>query len=191
MNGCGGCNTRGKCSALGGAHPGRQAPRQPVLKLAKILFQGSAVDCLVLDISASGMRVSTQTMFHFPEHVRIELASGAVHAAVRCWQRGLETGFEFTALLGLTGTAALEARALHQGLSVSGVLDITARLARERYFDHPEIKAATGGGRGSRAQAGGRPAESVPARLSGRQCGGSAPFHLEAATNVSFSSRRS
>lgn len=115
-----------------------------MLKAAKILFHGSVVDCLVLDISASGLRVSTQTMFLFPEEVRIELKSGAVYAAVRCWQRGFETGFSFSGLLGLTGPAAKEADGLHDWLCRCGVLDLTARLAQERYFDHPQLKRAAG-----------------------------------------------
>ena len=122
----------------------RQTHRQPMLRVAKILMEISVVDCLVLDMSASGVRVSTPTMFVFPEAVRIELKSGAVYGATRCWQRGLETGFEFTGLLGLTGPAAKEIEGLHGWLCRSGVLDITARLAQERHYDHPELKAAAG-----------------------------------------------
>ncbi len=117
--------------------------RQPVLKVAKILFQDSVVDCIVLDFSAGGARVSTDVVIPFPDAVKIELRSGGVWDATRSWQRGLETGFTFKGFAGLHAAATAEVAALSDRLGRSGVHDVTERLAEARWFDHPELKTAS------------------------------------------------
>jgi hypothetical protein len=128
----------------GMADPGdkRLAQRQPVLKVAKILYGGSVVDALVLDASASGVRISTETFVAFPEQVTVELRTGGVWAAIRRWQRGTETGFEFTHFAGLHAEGAASASRLYDQLRNTGVRDVTARLAAERHFDHAELRVA-------------------------------------------------
>lgn len=118
----------------------RHAGRQPVLKAAKILFGGSAIDCLVLDFSLSGVRVSTEAYIPFPDEVTVELRSGGMWTAQRRWQRGLETGFEFSGFAGLAPAAAAEASGLYDQLRNAGLLDVTARLSAARHFDHDELR---------------------------------------------------
>ena len=120
----------------------RQTLRQPVLKAAKVRFGDAVVDCLVLDLSQSGLRVSTEAFMPFPDEVTIELRSGGMWRAVRRWQRGMETGFEFTRFAGLHAQAVADASLLYGQLLNSGLRDLTGRLAELRHFDHPELKAA-------------------------------------------------
>ena len=120
----------------------RQADRQPVLKAAKVLFGNSAVDCLVLDMSAAGLRISTEAPMPFPEQVTIELRSGGSWTAALRWQRGLESGFELVRFKGLHAQAAADASALYDQLRNAGLRDVTERLAIARHFDHPALRSA-------------------------------------------------
>ena len=123
----------------------RQAARQPVLKTAKVMFANSVVDCLVLDVSPTGVRVSTETYFAFPEAVTLEFRSGGVWRAVRRWQRGLETGFEYTGFAGLHAAAAAEASVLYDLARNAGLRDVIERLAVARWYDDTELRAAAEG----------------------------------------------
>ena len=114
-----------------------------MLRTAKVLFAHSVVDCLVLDESGTGVRVSTEILMPFPERVVVELRSGSRWKARRRWQRGLETGFEYSDFDGLNPQAAAEAQALYARLCNAGTRDVTARLAEKNSFDHPELKNAT------------------------------------------------
>ena len=120
----------------------RGAPRQPVLRSAKVLWGATAVDCLVLDMSAEGVRVSTDVAMPFPDEVRIELRSGATWQALRRWQIGLETGFEFTRFVGLHAHAAVDAWQLYESLRNSGAHQVIERLDGARFFDHAELRSA-------------------------------------------------
>ncbi len=113
--------------------------RQPVLKAAKVRFNQSVVDCLVLDLSPGGMRVSTEGFVAFPETVQVELRTGGLWRAERRWQRGLETGFALVAFAGLSGEAAAAASRLYDAVRNDGLREVTARLAAERYYDHPDL----------------------------------------------------
>ena len=115
--------------------------RQPVLKAAKVRFHDSVIDCLVLDLSPGGMRVSTEGFVAFPETVTVELRTGGLWTAERRWQRGLETGFALVAFAGLNGEAVAAASRLYDAVRNDGVRVVTGRLAAERYFDHPGLPA--------------------------------------------------
>ena len=114
-----------------------------MLKSAKILYAGSAVDCLVLDLSETGLRISTDAFMPFPDEVTVELRSGGQWAAHLRWQRGLESGFELVRFLGLGLEAAGDASRLLDRLRNAGLVEVTASLAEARYFDHLELKSAT------------------------------------------------
>ncbi len=106
------------------------------------MFANSVVDCLVLDVSPTGVRVSTEAFMPFPEEVTLEFRTGGVWSAQRRWQRGMETGFEFNHFKGLHAAAVGEASALYDRLRNAGLNDVTERLAQARYFDHAELQAA-------------------------------------------------
>ena len=121
----------------------RLEARQPVLKAAKARFGNSVVDCLVLDVSETGVRVSTDAFIAFPDEVTLELRSGGTWQAIRRWQHGLETGFEFVRFTGLHAQAMIEASALYEQLRNAGLIDVITRLSVARYWDHPDLKAAS------------------------------------------------
>lgn len=121
----------------------RSAPRQPVLRSAKAQFADAVVDCLVLDFSAQGARVSIDGFVPFPERLVLELRSGSRWDAVRRWQRGLEVGLEFTAFAGLSLQASAAAARCCKDLGGSGLREVAQQLEEARFFDYPELKAAS------------------------------------------------
>ncbi len=80
----------------------RTTLRQAVLKGAQIIFGQTVIDCLVLNVSASGARVRTAAVIQIPEQVTLKFRGGAVFPATRRWARGMEIGFA------LAGTSSLE-----------------------------------------------------------------------------------
>jgi hypothetical protein len=127
---------------IGHADNKRRVERQPVLKSAKVHFVNSMVDCLILDQSIVGVRVSTELPVVFPDEVTIELRTGALWRSARRWQRGLEAGFELLQFTGLTLASSTRASALYADLQASCVRDLTERLGREGYFDSPKLREA-------------------------------------------------
>ena len=115
----------------------RLIARQQVLKTAKVYVADSVYDCLVLDLSETGMRITTDVSVLFPPNVRIELRTGAIWVAQLRWQRGTEAGFEFLRLDGLNDEVAVRAEAMVAALRNSGVQHVLTRLAGEDSFGSP------------------------------------------------------
>lgn len=61
----------------------RGAQRDRVLKGGQVTFGNSALDCIVLDISVSGARVSFSTPAQVPEVVALRLRDGSTYPARR------------------------------------------------------------------------------------------------------------
>jgi hypothetical protein len=120
----------------------RLIARQQVLKTAKIYVADSVYDCLVLDLSETGMRITTDVSVMFPPNVRIELRTGAIWVAQLRWQRGTEAGFEFLRLDGLNDEVAVRAEAMVAALRNSGVQHVLSRLAGEDSFGSPDLRSA-------------------------------------------------
>jgi hypothetical protein len=76
----------------GGRRPGL---RKSMLKGAKLLFNESVVDCLVLNISETGARVRTAAVVPIPDRIRLRLNDGATFSAAVRWTRGMEFGVAF------------------------------------------------------------------------------------------------
>ena len=121
----------------------RAGSRQPVLKTAKLHVGSGVVDCLVLDTSPTGVRVSTEGLVKLPAEVVVELRSGGMFKAICRWQRGIESGLEFSGFAGLNEAAGRMALHAYQDLGTSGLRDVVTRLEGERFFEYPELKAAT------------------------------------------------
>lgn len=117
----------------------RDSRRQSVLKTAKILWDASVVDCLVVEQSTTGVRVSMSIPMTVPDQVTIHFGGGAVRPATRQWTRGTEIGFEFAGSAGLDTVATSEALAILVGLHGTGLNDIFDRLAAFRFFDDAEL----------------------------------------------------
>lgn len=120
----------------------RDGARQPVLKGAKLRLGDSVVDCLVLDLTGRGARISVETAMPFPPEVTLELRSGGMWRAAPRWQRGNETGLEFLGFAGLGQQAATDASVLRGRLRNCAVHDVLLELGKARYFDHPELESA-------------------------------------------------
>jgi hypothetical protein len=83
----------------------RGAQRDRVLKGGQVTFGNSVLDCIVLDISVSGARVSFSgpVLVLVPEVVALKLRDGSTYPARCSWARGAELGLEFTGRIGASG----------------------------------------------------------------------------------------
>lgn len=120
----------------------RASERRPVLRGAKIELGASVIDCLVLDQSTAGVRVSTDGPVAVPDEVTVELRSGARWTARRRWQRGTEIGLEFLAFAGLSQGASTRAAIVHESLRRCGLAEVHRALEMERFFEVPEVQRA-------------------------------------------------
>lgn len=72
-------------------------PRLPAFKFGAIYLEtGKRLDCMILDLSGSGARISLGGAVNLPETVRLSIPQHAlrVDATVR-WQQGTEAGLSF------------------------------------------------------------------------------------------------
>ena len=77
----------------------RSAPRQRVLKAAKIITMDntSVVDCTVRNLSDAGAQLIIEKSVRMPEEFQFFLANGdTVCDAVLAWHRGDRVGLKFT-----------------------------------------------------------------------------------------------
>lgn len=118
----------------------RATGRQPVLKTGQIVFHGSVIDCVLLDISTEGARVRTPTVTAVPEKVTLRVRGGAVFPAVRRWARGTEIGLAFAGSLSLAEERMQEALAIGKLLRDHGLNAAVQRLAAVNFFDDPELR---------------------------------------------------
>lgn len=117
----------------------RQADRQGVLKRAKLIFQGSVVDCLVLNVSESGFRVQLSAVVPMPERIAVQFSGGATFSAVQRWARGTEVGFGIDGPAQLGTEERAQASELHDSFRARGFDEPLRRLRDLRCFDDPEL----------------------------------------------------
>jgi hypothetical protein len=137
--------------------------RQAVLKGAQIIFGGSVIDCLVINVSESGARVRTAAMTQVPEHVILRFGGGASFAGTRRWARGLEIGLSLARIASLADEAAELAWRLHDMVRATSVQEPLALLRARRFFDDLALRTAA-----EEAEAGLRRLESMLASRLGR-----------------------
>lgn len=131
-------------SQAGTAWDKRGAHRDRVLKGARLTFGTSVHDCVVLDISVDGARISLGVPIRLPQDVALHLRDGTIYPASQRWARGLEVGLEFTGDLLASGDdnrirracVALEAV---KSTDPAGWLEI---LRAERYFGDETLHQA-------------------------------------------------
>lgn len=117
----------------------RHSDRQAVLKIAKLIFKGSVVDCLVRDQSEAGFRIELAASVPIPEEVVVRFSGGAAYHAVQRWSRGLEIGFTFVGRSSLGAVHQADAWGIYEQLR-AGTLDKQFRRLRElRHFDDQEL----------------------------------------------------
>jgi hypothetical protein len=76
----------------------RIKPRARTLKSGKLFFGGfhkTVFDCLVLDISDTGVRIETAVMIDAPETAFLQIQEDMIGPMKRRWAAGNQIGFEF------------------------------------------------------------------------------------------------
>jgi hypothetical protein len=78
----------------------RRAPRARTLKTGKLFFGGfhkTAIDCLILDLSESGVRIETAVMIDAPETAFLQIQGEMIGPMKKRWATGNQIGFELPA----------------------------------------------------------------------------------------------
>lgn len=119
-------------------HP-RQSDRHAMLKTAKLIFSGSVVDCLVMDMSEEGFRVQLGGIMPIPEEVTIQFAGGASFRAIQRWIRGEEIGFAIAGAAQLGAVSRGQAWDVYEAIRGRGLDIPLTRLRELRYFDDPAL----------------------------------------------------
>lgn len=79
----------------------RRPGRSRMFKPAQIAFDGSVLDCVLLDVSPHGAHLHLMAPAEVPGLVTLRLPDGESRSMRRCWQQGSHIGFE------VVGTAPL------------------------------------------------------------------------------------
>lgn len=124
---------------MSGVDHNRQYDRKGVLKRAKLIFHGSVVDCLVLNVSEGGFRVGLSATVEIPERVSVQFSGGATFSAVRRWARGMELGFTIEGPSQLGASERAQASDCYNSFRERGLDKPLARLRDLRCFDDPGL----------------------------------------------------
>ncbi|RZJ29466.1 MAG: PilZ domain-containing protein [Brevundimonas sp.] len=93
----------------------RFEPRAPANAQGIVVAPGLEMPCLIMDVSATGMKVRLDRKLALPKQVQVvDLAQGLVIEADVAWSRGQEAGLKRTgqaSLRGLTPSRLAAARA--------------------------------------------------------------------------------
>ena len=119
----------------------REAPREGVLKGAKIVIGDAVMNCLVLDVSAKGARVRLDAAMVLPARVSLCFRGGAAFVAEPRWARAQEVGLAFVGPAAMTQKTAAQVAALLQAMRDSGADKVLATLREFRAFDDPALAA--------------------------------------------------
>jgi hypothetical protein len=121
----------------------RRSTRQTVLKRANLIAGAHVYDCVVLDSSQTGARVSTGSVVPLTDRVELRFPSGASLAATIRWSRGAEVGLEFFVEdMTLPDQVAEFAWSSYEHLR-DGRLDKAMRILRtENFFDDTALRLA-------------------------------------------------
>jgi hypothetical protein len=121
----------------------RRSARHSVVKRANIIAGEQVYDCVVLDSSPLGARVSTGSFVPLPAQVELRFPSGAsLQASIR-WSRGAELGLEFASEGASPRDQAAELAWSAYGQLRDGRLDAAMRVLRaENFFDDAALRAA-------------------------------------------------
>jgi hypothetical protein len=118
----------------------RSSMRQFVLRGAKIVFNQSVIDCQVVSVSETGVRVRTGAIMPVPEKVTLWFSGGAAFSAVRRWTRGMEIGFSLEGTASLPQEAAQMAWRIYEMVRATTVEEPMRLLRAGRFFDDPSLQ---------------------------------------------------
>ena len=113
----------------------RATIRQFVIKGAKIVFNQSVVDCLVVSVSESGVRVRTGSVIPVPEKVTLMFSGGAAFSATQRWARGMEIGFSLDGTASFPEEAAQATWQVYEMVRAISIEEPIRLLQTRRFFD--------------------------------------------------------
>lgn len=70
----------------------RRANRRSVSKPAQIAFGGTALDCVLVDLSPGGAQVRLKGLVDVPDLLTLRLPGGESRSVRCCWQNGFHVG---------------------------------------------------------------------------------------------------
>ncbi len=120
----------------------RRTPRNRVLRRAQLIASGTVLDCLVLEVSATGIRLRFGTPLPIPEQATLRLVQdGTSHTVKRRWARGVEAGFELDG----SGSVAdqdrrTRAQAARQALRAVAPTEAIQILQASWFFGDEEVR---------------------------------------------------
>ena len=75
----------------------RNAHRRRTLKEGRVIFDGSATDCVIRDLSNGGARLRFSSAFEAPSALELLIVNPGIRIrASAAWQRGNDVGVSFT-----------------------------------------------------------------------------------------------
>jgi hypothetical protein len=77
----------------------RRAPRTSLISGASFVADGTVQRCVIVDVSASGVRLHLLEEREAPERVVVHLPGGLIRPARWRWQRATQVGYAFDEVL--------------------------------------------------------------------------------------------
>ena len=121
----------------------RRIKRQQVLKRGQLVFgfNGSIIDCLIMNESRYGVQVEVPVMTAMPEHVKLKFVGGASIDALCRWSQGNRIGLEFLGSQIYDETALRRRRTIAVALRNQGVNTAVIMLRDIQYFNNQELQS--------------------------------------------------
>lgn len=141
----------------------RRARRVGVLRSVRLVFEQMAMDCIVRDVSPTGVRIRLPQDVIVPEQVTLHFQKGEVVSARRRWQRGHQAGFAFERTDSLVEEPQELASRLLTLIRAASISEPMRLLRVVRFFDDPKLQTEA-----ERAEAGMQELESALAALAAR-----------------------
>lgn len=120
----------------------RAARRYSVIKGARILFDSTAIDCVLLNVSESGALVYTDAAATIPDHVTLQFAGDAIYQATRRWTRGTEIGFSLDSATAFPPDTTETARNIYDMMCAATLAEPIRLLRAKRFFGDVTLQVA-------------------------------------------------
>lgn len=122
----------------------RRTKRQPVLKMAELVFgfPGMHIECQVIDESRFGVMLETPVVADVPERLKIRFVGGPTFAALRRWAIGNKVGLEFVGLFLEDEATMGQVRAVRTVLREVGVHAAVQMLRERDFFQSSQLRSA-------------------------------------------------
>jgi hypothetical protein len=141
----------------------RRARRVGVLRSVRLVFERTAIECIVRDVSPTGVRIRLSQDVIVPEQVTLYFQKGEIISARRRWQRGHQAGFAFERTDSLVEESQELASRLLTMIRAASISEPMRLLRVVRFFDDPELQTEA-----ERVEAGLRELETALAAVAAR-----------------------